>query len=55
MSIQMQNKEETVPCRWCQSPTTMTATRECDTHWELRRRITAEPTIAQRILNAVKT
>jgi hypothetical protein len=26
--------EETVPCRWCSRPTTMTGTRECDWCYE---------------------
>jgi hypothetical protein len=40
----------TVPCRWCGKPTEMTGTRECDAHWELNRRICAEPEMARRML-----
>ena len=40
----------TVPCQWCGKPTQMTATRLCDEHWELERRIAAAPLLARRML-----
>lgn len=42
---------ETVPCKHCGKSTFMLGTRECEPHWELRRRIEAEPEVAVQMLN----
>lgn len=43
----------TTPCRWCKRATFNTGTRECDAHWELRRRIEGDLELATDILRAV--
>lgn len=42
--------QETVPCRICGNQTPMTGTKLCDRCWELKKRIHADPAIAERIL-----
>lgn len=42
---------ETVPCKWCGTPTRMMGTKECDAHWELRHRIESEPAMAAEMLS----
>lgn len=44
----------TVPCKWCDTPTTMTGTQCCDFCWELYRRIFRTPQLAQRMLTAAR-
>lgn len=46
---------ETVDCKWCSKPTLMTATKTCDSCWELETRIHRHPGIARRILNSIKS
>jgi len=45
---------ETVPCTLCGAKTHMTGTRLCDRCWELRKRIEADPELAQKILNETR-
>jgi hypothetical protein len=44
-----------VPCKWCGKSTPMIYTKECEQHWELRQRIEAEPDMAARILDHIKS
>lgn len=44
----------TVPCIWCGKPTMMTATKQCDNHWELSHRIQYEPEMAARMLKELQ-
>lgn len=46
-------KEETCPCSLCGQPTPMLATKLCNRCWELEKRITADPDIAQTILDSL--
>lgn len=47
------DRDATVPCKWCGTPTRMKGTKMCDGCWELDSRIRAEPALARRILNDV--
>lgn len=44
----------TVPCQWCDTPTTMTGTECCDGCWELSRRIRIDPDMAGRMLMTMR-
>ncbi len=44
----------TVPCRYCETPTPYSGTGMCDRCWELEHRISTDPEIAARILEAVR-
>jgi len=49
-----QNPEgtKTVPCKWCDTPTPMLGTKECDGCWELRTRLVqSKQTILVSMLN----
>lgn len=35
----MANEEETVPCKWCDEPTSMLGTEECNKCWEVTSRL----------------
>lgn len=50
----MANKPETVPCKWCGEQTPMIGTQECNSCWELSRRIEAHPEIARRMVKLFK-
>lgn len=43
-----------VPCRMCGEPTVHTATKACDSCWELERRVHASPDRARAILAATE-
>lgn len=43
------DKEKTVPCSWCGTPTTYTGTKHCDPCHELDKRISGSPELAARI------
>lgn len=45
----------TTKCESCGAPTKMLATKRCDKCWELERRITADPELAQKILERRKS
>jgi len=44
------NKQKTVPCRWCKRPTRMLSTKRCDSCWELESRIRADIDLAINML-----
>lgn len=43
-------KLDTVPCKWCEQHTSMTATKMCDRCWELDHRISGDLQLAAIIL-----
>jgi len=45
---------ETVPCKICETPTTMTGTGLCDRCWELKRRTEHDPKIAKKIADLLE-
>ena len=47
------NESQTVPCKWCGTPTPMLATKMCNGCWELESRIGAQPELARRMLAAL--
>jgi hypothetical protein len=46
----MNQKEHTVPCIWCGTPTAYTGTKQCDACHELDKRISDSPELAARIV-----
>lgn len=44
----------TIECKWCGKPTHMLGTKMCDRCYELESRISADPVLAQRMLNEIK-
>lgn len=50
----MKDFYESVPCKWCQTPTPMTGTKECNRCWELRTRIEWDPQLANKIMKSLE-
>lgn len=46
---------ERVKCKWCDEMTDQTATKLCHRHWELSSRIEAEPELAQKMLDRLRS
>lgn len=49
--VEVEPLPETVPCKWCHTPTLMVGTGECDACWELRTRIEHKYGIASKMIN----
>ncbi len=48
--------DKAVPCKWCDTPTLLLGTQECDSCWELRRRLdAADPGLVRRMLGLPKS
>ena len=45
----------TVPCKYCSTPTPMTGTELCESCWELERRIEMNLELAEKILREKKS
>lgn len=45
--------EETTPCKWCEEPTPMLVTKECNDCWEIRRRAESNPAKAMAIVTTI--
>ena len=50
----MENKESTVPCKYCGEPTLMLGTKLCDNCWEIKKRTELNPNLTRLILNDIK-
>ncbi len=46
-------KPETMPCKWCNSPTRMFGTQMCDRCWELEHRIKMDPELSRKMLEKI--
>lgn len=46
---------KTMPCKWCATPTAMLGTKMCDRCWELEHRIRQDFTLAEKIMNSIRS